>query len=145
MKRGLSLLLAVLLAAPGCGARLASQRAHGVPRPQTAGAGSSGGAAQAITREYAEKLQVGAKVAVAVKGGESFSATYMGVEGDAVRVQKRTRIPEPPIAIPLADLTLLALDQGNGGNSVARAVLIGAATGAGFFLSLLLIAAASWD
>lgn len=141
MKRGLTVLLAVLIALPGCGTRLALPTLNGVPIAPRRAAPSS---PQAITRAYAERLPVGARVKVAVRRGESFSATYMGVERDAVRVQKRTRIPEAPFTILLDDLTMLALDQG-GGASTARAVLIGVGVGAATFLGILAIALAAWD
>jgi hypothetical protein len=142
-------LLVVLVAAPGCSVRLGSRASLDAPlraaldnrlpsrHAQTPAAGP------AITRDYAERLQVGARVRVALRGGASFSATYMGVEGDAIRVQKRTRIPEPPIIIPLADLTLLALEQNGGGDQIWKPLLAGVAAGAGVFLTLLLIAVAA--
>lgn len=97
-----------------------------------------------ITREYAEKLPVGTKVKVERRDGKSFTATFMGVEGDAVRLQRRTRIPEPPIVIPLSELAVLAVDDRGGGGAVKNA-LVGAAVGAGTFFFLLLLAAAAWD
>ena len=92
-----------------------------------------------IPRSYVEQLPVGRQVEVRLKDGERFKGTFMGVEGDAVRVQPSTRIPVPPRVLPIADLVQLRLDSGNGG-SVARAVLIGAATGAAVFFTALLIA-----
>jgi len=140
MKRGLVVLLAVLVALPGCGARLASPTLNGVPFVPRRAAPP---APQAITRAYAEKLPVGARVKVAVRSGASFSATYMGVEDDAVRVQKRTRVPEAPFTVPLGDLTMLALDQG--GSSTAKAVLVGVGVGVATFFCILALAATAWD
>ena len=140
MKRGLAVLLAVLIASPGCSTRLASPTLNGVPIVPRRAAPP---APQAITRAYADRLPVGARVKVAVRSGESFSAIYMGVEDDAVRVQKRTRIPEAPFPIPLADLTMLALDEG--GTSAAKAALIGVGVGVATFFGILAIAAAAWN
>jgi hypothetical protein len=129
----------MLASATGCGARSLSARRLQV---QTAGTAAAG--PRWITREYAEKLPVGTKVKVERRDGQSFSATFMGVDGDAVRVQKRTRLPEPPVVIPLEDLAVLALDNG-GGIGSARAALVGVGTGAATFFFLLLLAAAAWD
>lgn len=139
MKRGLAVLLSVLIALPGCSARYAPS-VNGVPLAPRRAAPS---APQGITRDYVDRLPVGARVKVALRSGESFAATYMGVEAEAVRVQKRTRIPEPPFTIPFGDLTVFALDQG--GTGTAKAVLIGIGVGVATFFSILAIAAATWD
>jgi hypothetical protein len=97
---------------------------------------------QAVSASYAEKLPIGSKVKVALRSGRAFAATFMGVEGDAVRLQERTRIPEDPFLLPLADLSMLAVDQG--GIGAARAFLIGAGAGAATFFALLALAAAAW-
>jgi hypothetical protein len=132
MRAFLTILLCISLLAPGCSVRSSSVS----PR-----AGLDGPAAQAgdIPRSYADQLPVGRQVEVRLKSGEHFKGTFMGVEGDAVRVQPSTRIPVPPRVVLLADLVQLRLTSGNGG-SVAKAIAIGAATGAAAFFGLLLIA-----
>lgn len=143
MKRAVAVLLATLLAAPGCSVRLGTAKAVHAASPFGVQAGSPTRAA-GITKEYAEKLPVGARVRVAVTSGQSFSATYMGVEGDGIRVQKRTRIPEPPFVVPLTDLTVLALETGaSGADQFWKSLLVGVGAGAGVFVTLVLIALAA--
>lgn len=76
-----------------------------------------------------------------LRTGAQFTATFMGVEDDAIKGQKRTRIPEAPILIPLKDVASLGLDQG--GMGTGKAVAIGAGVGAGAFLLLILLAMAA--
>lgn len=134
MMRLLAVLLCAALALPGCALR-------GAVAPQARPGTAASPAPQYITRAYAEKLPVGSKVRVTLHDGQSFSATFMGLEGEAVRLQKRTRIPEEPLVIPLAHLAVLALDQGGIGS--ARALLIGIGAGVGTFFAILFIVAAA--
>ena len=135
MRSVLALLLCVSLLTPACAVRSSSLE----PRAGFGAAGQSG----EIPRAYVEQLPVGRDVEVRLRGGERFKGTYMGLEGESIRVQPSTRIPVPPRVVPLADLVQLRLAPGGNGGSVAKAVLIGAATGAGVFFGLLLIAIAS--
>jgi uncharacterized protein (DUF2062 family) len=52
-------------------------------------------------------------------------------------------VPEPPQRIRFGELDQLEPKQN--GSSVAKAVAIGAAVGAGTFLGILMLLAASWD
>ena len=128
----------MLTSSTACGIRTSRAGLQAQP------SGGAPGGPRWITREYAEKLPVGTKVKVERKNGDSFTATFMGVEGDAVRIQKRTRIPEPPLLIPLEELVVLALDTG-GGIGAAKAAVVGVVTGVGTFFFVLLLAAAAWD
>jgi len=132
MKSLLAIVLSVSLLAPGCAVRSSSVS----PRVGFAGARAQAGD---IPRSYAAQLPVGRQVEVRLKSGEHFKGTFMGVEGDAVRVQPSTRIPVPPRLVSLGDLVQLRLTSGNGG-SVGKAIAIGAATGAAVFFGLLLVA-----
>lgn len=137
MKRWLAVLLCVLVAAPGCGARVSLMRTRTWPEMERAAA------AQSVTRHYAEQLPLGQRVRVTVKTGDSFTATFMGVEGDGIRVQRRTRLPEPPYTVPFDDLAALSLDQG--GIGVGKAIAIGAGIGAVTFLGILGLLAVAID
>ncbi len=138
MKRTLALVLSALLAVPGCALQSKPAAARfSIPlhRPSVA--------AQDVPASYVSQLPVGRRVEVILKDGSRFKATFMGVEGEQVRLQKRTRIPESPILVPLAQMAALNLDDGGIGG--AKAVLIGIGVGAATFFGLLLIAALSWD
>ena len=80
MKPLLAVLLCVSVAAPGCGLRSSMLRTRSWPEMQAAVA------ARTVTRSYAEGLPLGKKVRVSLKDGRSFAATFMGTEGEAVRL-----------------------------------------------------------
>ena len=136
MKRLLALVLSVLFALPGCAlqSRSTASRFSVAAHPPAR-------VAQEVTASYASQLPVGRRVDVVLKDGSRFKATFMGVEGDQVRLQKRTRIPERPILVPLGQVAALALDEG-GGPSTVKAILTGVAVGAATFFGLLLVAIA---
>jgi hypothetical protein len=60
-------------------------------------------------------------------------------DSDPIVVQRRTRLPEAPLTIPIADIVSLELES-NG--SVGRTIGIGIAAGAGATLGVLLLLAA---
>jgi hypothetical protein len=141
MKRAIAALMAALLAAPGCAVRLpvrttgsmayakriAVRQQPQAPRPSDA----------AAWERYLKSLPVGSKVKVATLDGRSFKATYMGVEGEVVTVRPRTRIPEPPVSIPIGSLASLELDQElSTGKIIAIAAGVAGATVLGIFLIL---------
>jgi hypothetical protein len=81
-------------------------------------------------------------VEVRLKAGGRFKATFMGVEGDGVRLQRTGRIPVPPEVVPLADIAVLRVAEH--GSSPVKAALIGVAAGAAAFLGLLMLTIAAW-
>lgn len=133
MRRVLSLLLVVAIGASGC----ATHRGSGVALQEDARPDP-----QEVPRSYAEQLPVGRQVEVRLKAGGRFKATYMGVEGDAVRLQRTGRLPVRPELVPLDDVAVLRLAEHNG--SAARAVLIGVVSGAAAFFGLLIGSLAVW-
>lgn len=128
--------LCASLVAPGCALPLRS-----IPIRVSLPAAHRSPAAQDVSATYASQLPVGRRVDVALKDGSRFEATFMGVEGDAVRLQKRTRIPESPLLVPLDRLAALSLHEGGMGGGT-KAALIGIGVGAATFFGLLLIAIA---
>ena len=135
MKPLITLVLCVSLLAPGCAVR-SSVDSRMVP-------GRSGVQGSDIPRSYAQELPAGKEVEIRLRNGEHFKGTFMGVEGETIRVQPSTRIPVPPRVVPLSDVIQLRLTAG-GGTSVAKAILIGAASGAAVFFGLLLMSIAQW-
>jgi hypothetical protein len=94
--------------------------------------------------DYVQRLPVGSRVRVERTDGTSLRGTLMKSTADAIVVQKNTRIPEPPIEIPVAQLARVTIDGGSA--STAKAVGIGIASGVGAFFAILAIAfAASGD
>jgi hypothetical protein len=90
---------------------------------------------------YAGKLPIGSTVRVRTTDGMRHTAVLAMVDQDGITLEPRTRVPEPPRRIPFDHLVQLELKQN--GSSVWKAVAIGAGVGAGAFLGILMILAAS--
>ena len=92
---------------------------------------------------YAEKLPIGATVRVRTTDGIRRTAVLALVERDGITVELKSRIPEPPRRISYDQIEQLELKTN--GSSIAKAAAVGSAIGAGTFLGLLALLAASWD
>jgi hypothetical protein len=92
---------------------------------------------------YAEKLPIGATVRVRTTDGTRRTAVLALVERDAITVEIKSRIPEPARRISYDQIQQLELKTN--GTNIAKAAAIGSAIGAGTFLGLLALFAASWD
>jgi hypothetical protein len=68
----------------------------------------------------------------------------MGVTDEAVLIKKNTRIPEPAVTVPFAELGRLELQTGEG-MSAPKIIGIGLAAGAGAILTLFAFFAALDD
>lgn len=138
MKRASVLLLCVALVAPGC----ATARTTGaVVAPNPAGVQP---ADRAVLSEYVQRLPLGSAVRVNLTNGEEVRGTLMKATEASVIVQPRTRVPEPPLEVPLRDVIGVTLDSKRGG-SLARAIGVGAAVGVGAALGFILILMAAFD
>jgi hypothetical protein len=85
--------------------------------------------------DYVQRLPAGSKVSVERTDGTSLRGTLMKASGDLVVVQKNTRIPEPPVEVPIAQIARVTLS--GGGMSTGKAIAIGVASGAGTFLAVI--------
>jgi hypothetical protein len=130
MKQTIAVLLCVALSAPGCASAGGSRYAI----PQTA---QAGGADHGLLAAYVKQLPIGARVRANLTNGRSVRGTLMKATDQAVIVQRRTRVPEAPVEIPLGELQSVETDTQNGG--VGRAVAIGVATGAGAALGVFML------
>ena len=92
---------------------------------------------------YATKLPVGATVRVRTVDGKRHTVVLAVVDRDAITVERKSRIPEAARRISYDQIQQLELKTN--GSSTAKAVAIGTAIGAGTFLGLLALLAASWD
>jgi hypothetical protein len=121
MTRVLAVLLSAVVAAQGC----ATMRAGTTP-PLPARLAAD----QAMLADYVQRLPVGTAVTVDRTSGLRVRGTLMKATADSLVVQPRTRVPEPPVEIALADVLAVTPESRNGG-SVGRAIAAGVAAGAG--------------
>ena len=143
LSRSIAVLLIITLTSTMTTARLAAQELA-----DDAAAANQAAANQAATvdllRSYVGKLPVGAIVKVKLKEGKGVRGTLMVIEPDAIVVKPKTRISRPERRLPLTEIEFVELQERNGA-SIAKAVGIGLATGAGAFLGLMLLAIAVID
>lgn len=93
----------------------------------------------AAFKQLAASLPLGARVQVQARNGRRLTATLMAVDAVAIVVKRESRIPEPAISIPYAELTRLKLEE-KSGFSMGKAIGIGLAAGVGAILTLFAIA-----
>ena len=91
---------------------------------------------------YGEKLPIGATVRVRTTDGKRHTAVLAVVDRDGITVETKSRVPEPARRFPNR---IQQLELKTNGASMAKAVAIGAAIGAGTFMGLMAMVAASWD
>ena len=135
MRRLVSLLLCGSLLGSGCASVNASRSS--LPVAQNP---AQGRVDPALMAEYVRQLPVGSKVRVSLGNGATVHGILMKHDRDPIVVQRRTRIPETPIEIPLKDI--LAMELETSGSNTARNVAIGAATAVGATFGVLLLLAA---
>ena len=133
MKQVTALVLVATLATSGCASASGGRRAVQTPSVVNAAAMS----------DYVQRIPAGSRVRVERTNGDSMRATLMKATAESIVVQRNTRVAEPPIEIPVAELARVTLDQG-GGTSVAKAVGIGIASGVGAFFAIIAIAFAAF-
>ena len=92
---------------------------------------------------YAEKLPIGATIRVRTSDGRRHTAVLAVVDRDGITVERKSRVPEPARRISYDQIQQLELKTN--GASMAKAAAVGSAIGAGTFLGLLMLLAASLD
>ena len=136
MTRLLALVLSVALASSGCATARYTTSQVSVPGPeQTAPARPDA----ALIADFVRKIPVGSRVRVGLADGRTVRGTLMRGDTDPIVIQRRTRVPESPLEIKVADVRTIELDQPTG--SSGKTIAIGVAAGAGAALGVLLIAA----
>lgn len=133
MNRIVALILSLALASAGCtAARTRGQRVSVQPS-------ASSGFDPALMASYVRQLPLGSRVRVNLADGKVIHGTLMKVD-DPIFVQRRTRIPEPPLEIAMRDIRALELERNGGtGRAIATGVAAGAGAGLGILLLLALI------
>jgi hypothetical protein len=136
MKRCLSFLLAVTLAVPAC----ATSRASRIPATLALPAQQPSAVDPKVMADYVRQLKVGSRIHLARTNGDEIHGILMKNDGDPLVVQRRTRIPEAPIEVPLREVLSVELEVKNG--NPARTAAIGAVAAVSATLGVLLILAA---
>ena len=96
-------------------------------------------------RDMASAIPLGARVKAQTSSGARISGTLMSVTTDALIIKKKTRLPEPAVTVPFAELSRLELQQQGGGMTIAKMLGVGLAAGAGAILTLFAFVAALDD
>jgi hypothetical protein len=127
--------LAAVMAATGCASASGPRvtQAPAAPNVQD----------RAVLGEYVQRLPPGSRVRVERTNGESLRGTLMKATPDTIVIQKNTRVAEPPVDIPLSDVTRVTLDTAN--SSVGKQIAIGVGAGVAATFGVLLILAAIWS
>jgi hypothetical protein len=97
-----------------------------------------------IWRTFAQKLDTGSDVMVRLQNGQRFRATLIEARPDALVLQPRTRRPVPVQPVAYDAISSLERHDSRGAN-LGKAIGIGAAVGAGTFLAIFAILAATFD
>lgn len=126
----IALLLSAAIASGGCASSGAYSAASSATRPA---------ADPGLMAAYVRQLPVGARVRVSLADGRTLHGTLMNT-GDPLVLQKRTRIPEEPVEIPLREVRAVEVESKTGG--AGRAIALGAAAGAASALGVLMVLAA---
>ena len=138
MRRLLCLMLTAAVALSGCAtARATDNRVY--PTASTKGGRQS--IDPKVMADYLRQLPVGSRVRLSRLKGDEIRGTLMKNDGDPVVIQRRTRVPEAPIAVPLQNVLAVELDTPANGNA-GRTIAIGAAAAAAGTLTVLFVLAA---
>jgi hypothetical protein len=133
MKRFIASLLCVLLAAPGCAA--------GTARVQTIPSVPVSAADPGVIGDFARQIPVGSRIKATLPGNHVIRGTLLKRTDQAIVIQPRARIAEPPVEVAFANL--VALEQEQPSSGTGRAVAIGVGVGVGASLLFLMILAAA--
>jgi len=133
MRKLLAILICLSLTIPAAGCASAGQTPVTVAPQPSVDAGAMAG--------YVQRLPAGSRVRIERADGSVMHGTLMSATEDRIVVQKNTRLPEPPIEVPVAQLARVTTE--NSGTSTAKAVAIGIASGVGAFFAILAIAFAA--
>jgi hypothetical protein len=135
LRQSLALVLCATLVTTGCASAAGPRIAQG-PQPAVQD--------RSVLADYVQRLAAGSRVRVERTNGSSVRGTLMKATPDFIVVQKNTRVPEPPVELPLGDLSRVTLETGS--SSVGKSVAIGIGAGvAGTFGVLLLLFALLGD
>lgn len=138
MRQVFCLILTAALALSGCASARATDNRIYTTRAVTGGRQPID---PKVMADYIRQLPVGSRVRLSRVKGDDIRGTLMKNDGDPVVIQRRARVPEAPIAVPLQEVLAVELDVPANGNP-ARTIAIGAGAAAAATLGVLLVLAA---
>jgi len=94
----------------------------------------------AAMRALVGVIPLGSRIDVRTRTGRRLSGTLMQVSAEEVMIKRATRVPEPAVAVALADISSIERANQKGGMSVVKAIGIGVGAGAGAMLGLIAFA-----
>lgn len=122
IRQSLALLVCAALALPGCATARLARANVGAVQTRVAPTDPS------LMAAYARQLPAGSRVRVETTGGRTVRGTLMRADEDQIVIQRHTRVPVPPEAIPIPDIARITPETGS---SNGKLMAIGAAIGAG--------------
>ena len=135
MRKVLCLMLTATLALSGCAtARATDNRIY----PTAATTGGRQSIDPKVMADYIRQIPVGSRVRLSRVKGDDIRGTLMKNDGDPVFVQRRARVPEAPVAVPLQEVLAVELDV-TASTNPARTIAIGAGAAAAATLGVLLV------
>ncbi len=130
MNKLIALLLSLSIVVSGCATRHTTM-ALPAGSPQES---------QALSASVA-RIPIGTRLRVDLTSGERVRGTLMRVSDTSMLVNRRTRVPEPPVEIAFSDVQGFDIDQGGPGN-VAKIIALSAAAGAAVAVGTMWLLAA---
>jgi hypothetical protein len=97
-----------------------------------------------VWRQHVDHIPVGAVVKIRTAPGQRFTGVLIGADDTGIRINPKTRIPEPIRHIPFDQIRQLEMVPLRDG-SLGKVAGIAAATGAGAALGMLLLLVMIWD
>jgi hypothetical protein len=128
IRQTLALLLCVTVGTSGC----ASARYARTARVPVQTAPSSDPSAIA---EYIQKLPAGSRIRVDTTSGRTVRGTLINASADELVIQRNTRVPVSPEAIPTTELARVVVEPVTSSNG--KLMAIGAAIGAGAAIAVV--------
>ena len=89
---------------------------------------------------YVQRLPIGGRIRATLLDGSRVRGTLMKATDTAIVVQPRTRLPEPPVEVPVSKIAAIELETPS---NVGRSIAIGVVAGVAGALGVIAILAAA--
>ena len=134
MKKTLAVVLCLVMCLPGCAIRTSAGQFRPIPAAQP----GAGAIAHALVT-----IPTGARLRVRLADGRGLRGTLLHADPTSVTINPRTRVPEAPVTIPIADVRAFEIEGAS--SNIGKVIAIGAAAGAAAALGVIFIIIAMID